>query len=185
MCTPWCLDFARNLSPAAIQGQRVIEIGSRDVNGSCRAQMLAAGAHGYLGTDITPGLGVDYLCDGLDLPERLGTEIAGVVVCTEVLEHVPDWQDLIESAWSLLQPGGHLLLTTRSLGFPYHEYPVDCWRFSVQNLYDVFCNQEIVALVSDPTQPGVGIVVRKTGPLRPREYWADCCSPVIPPGGTS
>jgi 2-polyprenyl-3-methyl-5-hydroxy-6-metoxy-1,4-benzoquinol methylase len=83
-------------------------------------------------------------------------------VCTEVLEHVQDYAAFLQSIWSVLKVGGILLLTTRSPGFPYHEYPSDHWRFTWSDMAYMFQGQDILTLTKDPTSdPGVGIIVRK------------------------
>lgn len=46
-----------------------------------------------------------------DLVSPLGTEQFDAVVCTQVLEHVPDWRRALEEMRGVLRPGGTLLLT--------------------------------------------------------------------------
>jgi SAM-dependent methyltransferase len=89
-----------------VQGQHVLEIGSRDLNGSVRP--LFASAASYTGIDVEAGPGVDVQADGT---EFVPAEPPSVVVCMEVLEHTPAGQDLIEHAARQLRPDGWLLLT--------------------------------------------------------------------------
>lgn len=175
MCSTWGVNFARYLPAGSVKGNRVIEIGARDINGSCRPMVMQQGPVSYTSTDMDSGPGVDIVCAGQDLPGRLGTEVADVLICTEVLEHVKDWDEFIQSIWSLLPVGGVLLLTTRSPGFPYHEYPCDHWRFTFEDMAAIFGSQEICTLTKDPTSdPGVGIIVRKRSNL----LWCELANPM-------
>ena len=162
MCSTWGVNFARYLPAGSVQGKDVVEIGASDINGSCRPLIMQSYPASYISTDMQPGTGVDLVCSGEDLPERLGREVADVLVCTEVLEHVDRWREFIVAIWSVLRLGGVLLLTTRSPGFPYHEYPCDHWRFTFNDMLLIFHDQKILTLTDDPTtDPGVGIIVRK------------------------
>lgn len=164
MCSPWCVNFARMLPHWSVPGKSVLEIGSLDVNGSCRQLIMQQCPASYLGTDMREGPGVDLVCLAEKLPDSLGIESADVIICTEVLEHVLDWYFFIRQIWSLLRLNGVLLLTTRSPGFHRHDYPSDYWRFTTDILRQVFDAQEILTLTIDPTpDPGVGIIVQKMG----------------------
>ena len=162
MCSTWGKNFARQLPEGSIKGKVVVEVGAYDVNGSCRQAVVQQLPAQYIGTDMQAGPGVDMVCSGLELPEKLGHEFADLIICTEVLEHVREYADFLLSIWSVLKVGGILLLTTRSPGFPYHEYPSDHWRFTWSDMAYTFGEQDILTLTKDPTSdPGVGIIVRK------------------------
>lgn len=83
----------------------VLEIGSRNINGTARN---AFSAKEYVGIDRVAGTGVDIVIDAADYN---GQEHYDVVVCTEVLEHAPDPQAVIDCAYRALKPGGRLILT--------------------------------------------------------------------------
>jgi hypothetical protein len=53
------------------------------------------------------------------------------------------------------------VITTRSQGFPFHEYPVDAWRFEVSDMESIFSDFDIITVVPDPFEPGVFIKARK------------------------
>lgn len=91
----------------AIEGpfERVLEFGSRDINGSVRE--LFGEAAEYIGVDISPGPGVDLVCDAAEWTET-GFD---AVVCCEVLEHTPRGAEIIAAAGRALKPGGLLILT--------------------------------------------------------------------------
>jgi SAM-dependent methyltransferase len=132
----------------------VLEVGSYDVNGSVRA--LFAGSE-YTGVDMREGPGVDQVAKASALP--FDDEAFDVVVSTEMLEHdAAFWLSVPEMA-RVLKPGGHLLLTARSTGFPIHDFPSDYWRFSPEAIGVLFdlAGLAPVEIVpdSDPQSPGV------------------------------
>lgn len=162
MCNPSGIDFVRrHLVAAEIAGKSVLEVGARDVNGSVRPLIEAFGPARYVGADIEAGHRVDQLVDAVDLVKIFGAKAFDVVVTTEMLEHVPDWQTVISNLKQVLRPGGVLFLTTRSQGFPFHGYPHDYWRFEVEDFRAIFADLDIVALESDPAEPGVFLKARK------------------------
>lgn len=93
----------------------VLELGSRDVNGSCR--QLFAGAR-YLGVDVAEGTGVDLVADAATVEPPFTPD---TVVCCEVLEHTPDAVLIIHNAARVLAPGGLLLLTCAGEGRAPHS----------------------------------------------------------------
>ena len=50
-----------------------------------------------------------------------------LVLCTEVLEHVLDWNATFRNFTVLVRPGGYVLITCPFVYFP-HERPHDYWR---------------------------------------------------------
>lgn len=51
------------------------------------------------------------------------------VLCTQVLEHVPNAELAMGEVARVLRPGGHALVTVPFL-YPLHESPYDFWRFT-------------------------------------------------------
>jgi len=149
------------LKKEEIEGKRVIEIGSLDANGSLRPLIESYNPKEYVGIDIVKGLGVDRICNVENLVEQMGQNIFNVVISTELLEHVKDWRKAISNIKNVCKEGGIILITTRSIGFPYHGYPHDFWRFEVDDMKNIFKDCEILVLEKDPSSPGVFIKVRK------------------------
>ena len=138
---------------------KTLEVGSRDYNGTVRRLF----ANNYTGVDMEDGPGVDIVARADTLPFR--DESFETVVTTEMLEHDPYfWVSLPEMA-RVLKPGGYLLLTTRGIGFPYHEFPGDYWRFTGEAIRHLFghANLETVEITDDPypDHPGVFGLARK------------------------
>ncbi len=93
---------------------RCLDLGGRDINGGIR-DLIPNGQ--WQGVDIEAGPGVDIVRDctmgWLDLLPRFD-----VVVCTEVLEHVEKWRDILRTCAQALDPMGSQLLfvTAASVG---------------------------------------------------------------------
>ena len=148
--------------PSLVKEIRVIELGSLNVNGSIRPLLRKKlEPEFYVGVDAMPGPDVDVVWRAEQLDLLYPKEIFHLVVTTEMLEHVRDWRRVIEILFYLCAPGGHILITTRSEGFPKHDYPDDHWRFSVEDMRTIFEGMEILGLRSDPEMAGVFCLVRK------------------------
>lgn len=72
---------------------------------------------------------IDYVARiDAELPDTLAC--AGgfdLLILTEVLEHVPDWQTSFQNLAKLLKQGGHCIITTPFF-YMLHEEPYDFWR---------------------------------------------------------
>ena len=139
MCNASCILFgALNLKPEDIQGKRVIEAGSCDINGSLRALVKSYHPCEYIGIDIERGPGVDIVCRAEDILDRFGKESFDVVISTELMEHVLDWRKVIHNFKNICKAGGTILITTRSRGHPYHGHPYDFWRYEIEDMKYIF-----------------------------------------------
>jgi SAM-dependent methyltransferase len=145
----------------------VLEVGSRDVNGSVRPLVERADPARYVGVDIEEGPGVDEICDASDLVNHFGSEQFDVVLSTELLEHVQDWRQAVRQMKEVLRPGGTLLVTTRSRGFGVHAYPHDYWRYEPDDMRRIFSDLKIESLERDPTRPGVFLKAQKPSGFEP------------------
>ncbi len=162
MCHVSCIVFGvLNLREEDIKGKKVIEIGSYDVNGSLRSIIESLQPAEYMGVDILEGPCVDEVCGVEDLLERFDEESYDLVISTEVIEHVGDWQKAISNIKKVCKENGIIFLTTRSYGFPYHPTPTDYWRFEKEDMEKIFSDFEILNLDHDREFPGVLIKVRK------------------------
>lgn len=105
--------------------ERVLDIGSLDINGSLRSVCPARLA--YTGIDLSPGKGVDFvLSDPYAYPFPDGH--FHMIVSTSCFEHDPwFWVTFLEAV-RVLAPGGLLYINAPSNGF-YHGHPFDHWRF--------------------------------------------------------
>lgn len=144
---------------------RVLEIGSMDVNGSVRE--LFADATEYVGIDIAPGENVDVVLNGHEILDRFGPSSFDTILCLETLEHDDRPWLTIAAMHAALRPGGILLVSTPTFGFPEHRFPKDYYRYGRDAYTDViFEGLELIELVfvMDPAMhPGICAVGRKAG----------------------
>jgi SAM-dependent methyltransferase len=111
--------------------------------------------------DIQRGIGVQVIGDA----QALGIRDASfeVVLCTEVLEHVPDPQRAIDEMYRVLVPGGQLLLTTRFL-FPIHDAPHDYFRFTKYGLRHLLRRFDITELQEETDAVGtLAVLLQRLG----------------------
>jgi SAM-dependent methyltransferase len=98
----------------------VIEIGSRNINGTVRTLFPNAA---WIGLDLHPGPDVDVVCDMLEYTPQ---DVVDLVVCCEVLEHAEQWEKMITHASWWVKPGGLLLITCAGPGRAPHSHIDGC-----------------------------------------------------------
>ena len=101
----------KTLKRYKLDGKRVLEIGSYDVNGTARVLFPAEAE--YVGIDRRPGRGVDWVVDARYFDGRGEFDI---VITTETLEHDPEPQEIIDCAERALKTGGLLVITCATTG---------------------------------------------------------------------
>ncbi|GAB3513380.1 bifunctional 2-polyprenyl-6-hydroxyphenol methylase/3-demethylubiquinol 3-O-methyltransferase UbiG [Pseudoxanthomonas daejeonensis] len=112
----------QRLAPAALAGQRVLDVGC---GGGLLSEALARAGAQVTALDLAPelvkvarlhtlesGVQVDYQVKAVEVlaAERPGSFDA--ITCMEMLEHVPDPASIIAACATLLRPGGRLFLST-------------------------------------------------------------------------
>lgn len=160
--------FIENIDCSIIRDKRVLEVGSRYVNGRVRP-LIEKFCHPreYIGIDIEKGRFVDIILPAGEILEYFGEEAFDVVISTEVLEHVKDWRSVIKNIKGVVKKGGLVYITTRSIGFPFHSYPYDYWRYQKEDMEKIFSDFEIITLKDDPLEPGVFLIARKPYNYKP------------------
>jgi SAM-dependent methyltransferase len=160
MCNESCILFvARHLRPEDVHNRRVIELGAGGFG--VYPLVNSWGPREYVSVDLKPGPGVDVVCSAEEVETRFEGQQFDLVLSTEMLEHVRDWRRTIAGIKCLCRPGGSVVLTTRSLGYPFHAAPHDYWRFEPDDMRSIFADFESLSVEEDLQEPGVFISATK------------------------
>ena len=111
--------------PADPAADRVLDVGSYDVNGTYRADLEDYG-YQYTGLDERAGPNVDLVM--FKAPWVLDDPPYDLVVSGQTLEHCENPFELVYEMGRALRQGGPLVLIA-PFQFPEHRFPIDCWRF--------------------------------------------------------
>lgn len=147
MCNANCVIWVfKNVLPNEIEGKRVLEIGSLDVNGSPRIGIEHLKPSEYIGVDLVKGDGVDIIskCENLCFDD----ESFDLIISTCTLEHIEDWKTSIQSIKRVCKRGGKIIIIVPSR-WPYHDYPSDYWRYSKDDMVRIFSDCKIEKLDTD------------------------------------
>lgn len=138
----------------------------------------------------------------VDLHEDPGVDIAGDIyddavfnklrqlnpqslICSNVVEHVPDRFTFVRRVQDLVPSGGYLFATA-PFSFPYHPDPIDTYyRPSPRELSELFSNFEVIehAVVEDATygevlrsdlRQAVSAILRLAVPFFRPQNWLGC-----------
>lgn len=154
--------FHEYVESEEFRGKKILEVGSRYVNGSVRPFIERfLNPSEYIGVDIEPGKYVDVVLPAERIVEYFGEESFDIVISTELLEHVRNWRVVVSNMKRVLRKGGYLYITTRSFGFPYHGFPYDFWRYEVEDIKRIFDDFDVLVLKKDPSAPGVFLKAKK------------------------
>ena len=114
----------------------VLEVGSMNLNGSYRE--LFPISIKYTGVDIEAGLGVDIvLREQYTYP--FPSDFFDMVICGQTLEHVEDVMACMKEMARVLIPGGVVFVCV-PWKWPWHRYPLDCWRILPDGISWLFRN---------------------------------------------
>lgn len=108
--------YTKLVSRPLLHPRVALDLGGADVNGTARSLIPCVDT--WIGLDIAPGPGVDVVADATDfwaMREALGHPL-DVVLCTELLEHVEQWQKVVRNIWCLLARGGFAFITAAGCG---------------------------------------------------------------------
>ena len=136
-----------------------LEVGSGIINGTIRPHFSGV----YVGCDMYPGPGVDFVADAEDL--KLADDLYPTVISTEMLEHCPrPWRAVQEMA---RVSSGFVVVTARGYDhrgcWEVHGYPNDYYRFyaSSMRLLAEDAGLTVLELDADPEGPGWLMVAKK------------------------
>lgn len=111
-------NFVRQL--ATEESISVVEIGSRNINGTVRPLFPRSR---WLGIDLHPGPDVDIVGDMLEFTPD---DTVDMVVCCEVLEHAPKWREMIARASNWIKWNGAIIITCAGPGRLPHSHIDGC-----------------------------------------------------------
>jgi SAM-dependent methyltransferase len=125
---------------------------------------------GYVNLDLFPMPGVDVAADAeaLPFPNDRFTRIE----CDAVLEHVRDPAQVMSEMRRVLAPGGYLHLVT-PFCHPFHEYPKDYRRFTIDGLKGLADGMTVVAegWRTGPTATLLVTTIEFAKTLLPWRWW--------------
>ena len=154
-------DYIQSIPNEYIQDKDVLEVGSRNINGGIKDIILSKQPRNYIGTDKEKGEGVNIVVPVEELTATVGHGTWDVVISTETLEHIQDWRTGLNQMKKVLRPGGLLIITTRSPGFPQHNYPHDYHRYTKIDMEYILRDMVLLNLQDDPMANGVFVTAYK------------------------
>lgn len=86
-------------------------------------------------TDVQPGENVQVVAEAHDMP--FDNASFDSVVCTQVLEHVPNQWKVVAEIGRVLKSGGYALISVPQTA-ELHEEPHDYWRYTKYGLIQLF-----------------------------------------------
>jgi hypothetical protein len=113
----WLNDL-RNTYPESFSGVRVLDIGSLDINGSCREYFTDCD---YVGVDQTEGRGVDLVVPALKTKFKKKFD---TLISFNCYEHDPQWKENVLHNLQWLKKGGKFFAEFGSTGCVPHFFPV-------------------------------------------------------------
>jgi len=106
--------------------EKVLEVGSCDINGSIRGIVRAKQ---YIGIDVAPGPGVDQVMLGQDAD--FSSNYFDIVISCECFEHNEFWVETFANMMRMLKPGGVCIITCASIVRGEHGTPRCVSSFSL------------------------------------------------------
>ena len=141
-----CAEFGKkwlNINAEKVNGGKVLEVSLQD--SILRTIIEKMNPHSYI------EIGVDEIVSIYNLTKHFGSNYFDVVICVGMLEHIRDWKKAVREISNILNVEGLVILITHSPGFEKHSEPDDdYWRFSSNDLYDMFQGFSIQEISKSP-----------------------------------
>lgn len=127
----------RALFPEYFTGGRILEIGSLNINGSCRELFFEPAE--YHGIDLGAGKGVDEVISGHEFDRDAGQW--DVIISGEMFEHNANWADTWKNMLRLVRKRGIIIFTCATKYRAEHGTP-KCSPDSAPFTTDYYGNRE-------------------------------------------
>jgi len=151
--------FGKDTDASMFTDKEIIEVGSLNVNGTVRDFIMEFKPKSYIGIDIIEGNGVDKILSAEHLIKEFGKDSFDTVVSTEMLEHAENWRECVDNMKAVCRDW--MIISTRGPGFPHHEYPHDCWRYTQADFERIFADFDTKLLIDDWMEPGIFYIGRR------------------------
>jgi 2-polyprenyl-3-methyl-5-hydroxy-6-metoxy-1,4-benzoquinol methylase len=124
-------------------GLKVLEIGSgrQDLGEDAYSLKRLFPDADFVQSDVNPAFGHRVI----DVTDMRVDEEFDLILCMYVLEHVYDVPAAVDGLRRALRPGGRVVMAVPHI-FPYHDEPIDFWRFtehSLRRLCEPFSSVEL------------------------------------------
>ena len=149
--------FARYARPYFKPNLRVLEIGP-DGGPSTYQAMVADNSVIWDTIDITNHPSLTYCSHTSEYSFPIPDGSYDIVLSGQVMEHVRKIRGWMQEISRVTKPGG-LVITINPLSWPYHEFPVDCWRVypeGMRALYDDSSLEVLTSVCESLEEPGRG-----------------------------
>jgi SAM-dependent methyltransferase len=137
------------------QTRDVIKYSSKYVNGKTLdfgagsakyRQIIKEKASEYLAFDMFPGPNIDIVGDASNTP--FSEDSFDTIISTQLLEHVEKPWLMIREIRRILKKNGICILTAPFLN-PYHDDPVDYFRYTTSGIKSLFINENFEIIECD------------------------------------
>lgn len=145
-------DIRSLIRASGVADGRVLDLGS--ATSPYRSWLEATGCRVET-LDIDAASGADHV--GTGDATGLPSDSMDLVICTQVLEHVPDPRLVLREIRRILKPGGRLIASAPHVWF-YHPHPSDYWRFTQEGVVQL-CREADLDLIELRAQGGSALTL--------------------------
>ena len=136
--------FRKHAKPYFKPGIRVLEIGPNEA--MTLAQDVGDRSIAWESVDIAGASHITYIANS-EYSFPLADNSFDIVIAANVMEHVRKIWIWIKELTRVCKPGG-LVITINPVSWPYHEYPIDCWRAYPEGMKALYDEAGLEVIVS-------------------------------------
>lgn len=113
--------------------------------GASDYKYMFSGCRKYIAIDLHPKENLNCIADVISLPFK--ERKFDTILCSQVLEHLPNPSLALNEFYKALKPGGHLIVTVPHLSC-YHDLPHDYYRFTAEGISFLLSQSGFQAIAS-------------------------------------